>query len=64
MAHWVQIGDRKLNMDQICAIRKAGDSVYVVFPGLSEAQANEHFEFKGDDAKKLWIAARDESRLQ
>ena len=64
MAHWVQIGDRKLNLDQVCAIRKAGDSVLVIFPGLSDKDVPEHAEFKGDDAKKLWTVARDDQRLQ
>lgn len=63
MAHWVQIGDRKLNMDQICAVRKSGESVFVLFPGLTEKETPE-YELKGDDAKKLWTVARDQERLQ
>jgi len=64
MARWLQLGDRKFNMDQICAIRKEGDTVRVTFVGLCERELGVNFEIKGDDAKRLWNAARDETRIQ
>jgi len=64
MAHWVLLGDRKLNMDLICALRKVGENVFVVFSGLNEEQTTAHFEFKGEDARKLWNACRDAARLE
>ena len=64
MARWLQVGDRKLNMDLVCAIRKEGECVRVLFSGLTEQDAGQDCEFKGEDGKRLWNAARDETRIQ
>ena len=61
MARWLHLGDRKINMETVCAIEKVGD---VVFPGLTRDQAGAQGEFKGEDAKRLWNAAKDETRIQ
>ena len=64
MARWLQVGDRKINMELVCSMEKVGEVVKVVFSGLSEEQMKQHAEFKGEDAKRIWNAARDDTRIQ
>jgi len=61
MARWLQVGDRKINMELVCSMEKVGE---VVFSGLSEEQLKQHTEFKGEEAKRIWNAARDDTRIQ
>ena len=64
MARWLHVGERKINMELVCAMEKTGEVVTVVFSGLTEEQLKRHAEFKGEDAKRIWNAARDETRIQ
>ena len=64
MARWLQVGDRKINIELVCAMEKAGEFVTCVFAGLTDEQLKRHAEFKGEEAKRVWNAAKDDTRIQ
>ena len=64
MARWLQLGDRKINMELVCAMEKAGEVVTLVFSGLSDEQLKRHAEFKGEEGRRIWNAAKDDTRIQ
>lgn len=55
MAKWIQVGDQRLNLDAVWALKWGRDSLEVYLPGAATPQ-----KFEGQLAQKIWDAARGE----
>ena len=55
MAKWIQVGDRRLNLDAIWALKWGEDALEVYLPGAAAAQ-----KFEGQLAQKIWDWAQGE----
>jgi hypothetical protein len=63
MARWLHVGERKINLELVCAMEKAGEIVTCVFAGLSDEQLKRHCEFQGEEGRRIWNAAKDDTRI-
>jgi hypothetical protein len=49
MSKWIQVGDQRLNLDAIWAMKWGADSLEVYVPGAPTPQ-----RFEGEVAQKIW----------
>ena len=55
MAKWIQVGDQRLNLDSIWALKWGTDSLEVYLPGAATPQ-----RFEGQLAQQIWDHAEGE----